>query len=151
MRLLFSHKHTHVLLPPMEGMTKCRSQSQLSSFKPGSSPSQFVCGTQAQPFGAGSVLLPGARCTSCFLSSASSSQNYRPRSLLRWILLYSYSFHLQINTCIFYLYFVWPLFLTLFGAFIIILVFWLSLISLPKSYCSHVISTPSSPSYTPMP
>ena len=30
-------------------------------------------------------------------------------------------------------------------------VFWLSLISLPKSYCRHVISTPSSPSYTPMP
>ena len=48
MKLLFSHKHTHVPLPLIERMTKCRSQSHLSFFNPGSFSRWFVCETQAQ-------------------------------------------------------------------------------------------------------
>lgn len=143
-------------------MTKCKSQGHLSSLNPGSFSRQFVCETHAQLVNSTlwSRLGPSPRSLWHFspFCPLHLSQNYQPRHILQSIPPCLLFFHLQINTCAFYLFFIWFLFPFL-ALLLLFLCFWLSLISLtppppfllPKSYSRHVISAPFSPCYTPMP
>ena len=160
MKLLFSHKHTRVPLPLIEWASVNHKVVSLLWTQVLFQDSLCVRPMHSwwtPLFGAGLVLLPGTCGTfllsalCIFLKTTNQDASYSQSCPV-------YSFHLQINTCAFYLFFIWFLFPFL-ALLLLFLCFWLSLISLtppppfllPKSYSRHVISAPFSPCYTPMP